>query len=641
MDIPRFCREYVNTELLGDDLGDAFQKFAHDLLLFDYPELHRFPSAGKDGAIDLSQTKAESRMVVQCKHIGKGGLAEAQKEWRKVAKNLEMHLAEASGPTTGQAQYGPWYDKGPAINEFIFCISSTLVNQEQYDKLRQEIVEFFAGLAKEYEHLEHLVQLSVNVFDWDRLCVRLRQHPHLVFRWFPLTRPHGLVPLDEYPYHGTFRSYLVSKKLAYYSLAQHLAVDTPPQGIDITDEEHMLGLLEVDETTGLVITGSGGTGKTRLTIELGWLALKKGWLVLRAPSRLEDDDLEHLIERIAPGTLVLLLLDYIEERKDFTTLVEKLNDLNDTYSLHLRYVASCRTSYYQTLSAMSRHQQINLSPGIHDPALSWFERYRQRTLYHILEQSGLQVTDKHMSACRSTPILAVFLSYLHSIGRDPDLAELLGEADFGTWVAKRVQLSFGQTIIHRDLALLMAFFPMPTPVVDCLERDKYGLLFDTLATDGWIEKLPPDESHEVETWVAAHDVLADQILASYFRSIPNTLDLFVNELLSVALSVGCLDSVLYALQRLQAELASLDWPLILRTKMADRPEVWRKVRGLLIRTSLLTPPQRIALLDENEEVWDKAEEETNIQNALGWLARWLVAQPESSLKARLMDILAS
>ena len=641
MDIPRFCRENINTELLGDDLGDAFQGFVHELLLPEYPELHLFPGAGKDGAIDLSQTRAGSRTVFQCKHIGKDSLAEAQKRWRDIAKNLKTHLANSSGPSTGQAQYSPWYDKSPAINEFIFCLSSTLANQKQYDELRQEIVDFFAGLAKEHKHLEHLARLSVDIFDWNRLCVRLRQHPHLMLRWFPLTRPQGLMPLDESLYRGTFRSYLASEKLPYYSLTQYLKVDASPEGIDILDEVGMLGRLEDGDITGLVITGSGGIGKTRLTIELGRLAEEKGWLVLRVLSHVGDDALERLIGRIAPDTPVLLLLDYIEERRDFTAFVETINDLNDNYSLRLRYVASCRTSYYPTLSAMSRHQQINLSPTIPSPAVIWFEHYRQQTLCHILEQSGLQVTDKHVVACRNIPILAIFLSYLHSIGRDPDLAELLNEADFGTWVARRVQLSFGQPITRRDLALLIALLPMPPTIVALLDQTKYIPLFDILASDGWIEKLLSDEPPEMETWVTAHDVLADQILASYFRSIPHTVNLFVDELLSVASSVGCLNSALYALQRLQPELASLDWPTILGRKMQDRPEIWREVRGFLIRTPLLTPPQTIALLGEHEEVWNGAEKETGIQNALGWLARWLVDQPESASDTRQREILIS
>jgi len=641
VDIPRFCRENINTELLGDDLGDAFQRFVHDLLLPEYPELHLFPGAGKDGAIDLSQTRAGSRTVFQCKHIGEDGLAEAHKRWRDVAKNLKTHLADPSCPTTGQAQYGPWYDKSPAITEFIFCLSSTLANQKQYDELRQEIVEFFAGLAKEHKHLEYLSRLSVDIFDWNTLCVRLRQHPHLMFRWFPLTRPQGLMPLDESLYRGTFRSYLASEKLPYYSLAQYLKVDGPPEGIDILDEVGMLGRLQDSDITGLVITGSGGIGKTRLTIELGRLAREKGWSVLRVLSHVGDDALERLVGHITPDTPVLLLLDYIEERRDFTALVEKLNDLNDNYSLRLRYVASCRTSYYPTLAAMSRHQQINLSPTMPSSAVSWFERYRRQTLYHILEQSGLQATDKHIDACRNIPILAVFLSYLHSIGHDPDLAELLNEADFGTWVTRRVQLSFGQPIIRRDLALLMALLPMPPAIVARLDQSKYVPLFDILASDGWIEKLLPNEPQEMETWVTAHDVLADQILASYFRSIPHTLELFVNELLSVASSMGCLDSALYALQRLQPELASLDWPTILGRKMTDRPEIWREVRGLLIWTSLLTPPQIITLLSEHEKVWNKAEEEIEIQHAFGWLARWLVDQPEYASDARRREILIS
>jgi hypothetical protein len=105
--------------------------------------------------------------------------------------------------------------------------------------------------------------------------------------------------------------------------------------------------------------------------------------------------------------------------------------------------------------------------------------------------------------------------------------------------------------------------------------------------------------------------------------------------------MSCLDSALYALQRLQPELASLDWPTILGRKMTDRPEIWQEVRGLLIWTSLLTPPQIITLLSEHEDVWNKAEEEIEIQHAFGWLARWLVDQPEYASDTRRREILIS
>jgi len=318
IDIPRFSEEQLHPKLLHKDIGDAFQKFIHELLFSDYPDLHLFPSKGKDGAIDLCQTLEASRTVVECKFIGKDEVSEAQTAWRNVAKKLEKHLAEPDGPTSGQAQYRPWYRTDQPIREYIFYISSLLANQNQTDQLKQEITDFFTTLSNKHKHLRHLNELSVEVLDWNDCCSRLKKQPHLIFRWFLLTRPQGLVPLHDVPDRGTFRSYLSSEKLAYYSIGQHLKVNPSPAGMDIPDEENLLSLLEGGDITGLVVTGSGGIGKSRLTLEIGRLAQDKGWSVLRVQTRLREDALESLAERIIPETPVLLLVDYIETQRDFT-----------------------------------------------------------------------------------------------------------------------------------------------------------------------------------------------------------------------------------------------------------------------------------------------------------------------------------
>ena len=193
-------------------------------------------------------------------------------------------------------------------------------------------------------------------------------------------------------------------------------------------------------------------------------------------------------------------------------------------------------------SGSSRHTRIDVSPVTDESGLDWYEGYREHMVRHILEQSGLEVTQRHLNVCRNIPILAVFLSYLHTSGHYADLAELLGEADFAAWVIKRVQLSLRQDTIDRDLAFLMALFPMPALGVFQFDQGRYGDLLDTLAADRWIEKLSADDFYEVDTWITAHDVLADQILSLYFLRVPNTIDSFVHELLSLSSSIGCLRS---------------------------------------------------------------------------------------------------
>jgi len=631
--IPEFLRDNLNPRLVQEDLGEAFQRFVHELLTPEYPDLHLFPSTGKDGAIDLSQTSQTSRTAIETKHLSKKALVYAQRTWRDVAKKLREHLADPSGPTMGQAQYRPWYRTDPPIQEYLFCISSTLANQEQKDKLREEICNLFAQLSSEYQHLAHLGALAVQVIDWNDCCSRLRQQPHVAFRWFPAIRPHGIVPLDDVPYEGTFRSYLTSSKLPYYSHTQYLQVRPAPPELGVLGEEALLAQIERGDVTGLLFTGSGGIGKTRLTLEIGRLAQRKGWFVLRVLARLRENALFELAASLSPSIPVLLVLDYVETQRECAELLETLNELNDTFYLRLRFVASCRTSYYQSVAAISRHKRVNLSPQAKESAAAWLREYRHQIVRHILEHSGLQVTDKHLSICRDIPILAVFLSYLYSEGRQLELSELLSEADFGTWVAKRVQLSFGQMPIDRELALLAAQFPLPVTSVPQLNPQTQAPVLDRLAADGWIEKVSADGSRDVDVWVTAHDVLADEIVLSYIKSIPQTVEHFVDDLFTSACRTNCLDSALFTLQRLidYPVLRSVDWPEILDRKMVEECAAWRCVHDLLIRTSLLTAAQIIGLLREHEDFWEGAEKETDFQNALGWLCRWAVIQEKSSL----------
>jgi hypothetical protein len=634
MTIPRFRRYNLNPMLVQEDIGDTFQAFAYEVLRYDYPDLHFFPGKGKDGVIDLSQTRGQQRVVVECKFIGRKGLAQAQRRWGDIARKLNTHLADPSGPTKRQAQYRPWYRTDPKIVEFVFCISSVLDNQDQIDELQKEITSFFSDLSQKHEHLAHLGELSVRILDWNDLCQQLRQRPHLLFRWFPKMRPQGLVPLAEFRAPGVFRSYLTSEKLPYYSRRDHMTAAPFPVEVDIPDEEGLLALFEDENTTGLVVTGSGGVGKTRLTQEVASQAEKHGWLVLRAQGQLQAGALERLAEWITPETPVLVLLDYIEIQRDFAEVEQVINDLNDTYRLRLCYIASCRPSYYRVLHTSSRRLRIDLSPYVQDLEQCWLEDYRHGIVRHILEHGGIEITDRHLAVCQDVPIFAVFMVYLHSAGRETELAELLKEADFGSWVSKRVRLSFPhQPAISRDLALFVSLLPVPVDFFYRLDQGKFGDLLDVLANDGWVEKLPREEFGGSFCWTNAHDVLADQIVLSYIQDIPLTVERFVEEVFSLASEVGCVRSALFALQRVvdQPPLTSVDWAGVLDRKMAEAPLLWREARDLLVQTSLLTPRQRIHLLGGHAEVWDGAWEEAEVQIPVGWLARWVQREADPEL----------
>lgn len=642
MDIPRFDNDNVNHRLTSTNIGDAFQTFVHEVLLPEHPRLHRFPGGGKDGGIDLIDS-SRTCLVAECKVVGEDGYEEAEKRWKTVRNNLRKHLRDPDGPTSGQSQYGPWYSTNTPITEYLFCVSSSFSHEQQRRDLEQSIAQFFRELAGQHSHLSHLIDLTVSILDWNTFSTRLRQRPHLVFRWFPSCRPNGLVPLDEAVDVGTFRAYLTDAKLPYYSLAEHLEIAPASESIGILNEESLLARFENPETTGLVISGKGGVGKSRLTLELGWLALRQGWTVMRVQSRLRENALEDFAERLTPEMPALLLVDYIETQTDFGEFVENLNLLNDSGVARLRYVASCRTGYYhQAIAASSRHLPVDLTPPPGAVALDWYSTYRRHTIEQILTKAGLPLGQQHLAVCHDLPILAVFLAYLHTSGRNEDLAELLTEVEFGRWVARRVQLSFPSQDVSRKLALLVPLFPITTSAAERLGQDLYRSVFDRLATDGWIERVPANAAESSDTWVTAHDVLADQILLSYLRGIPNTVDAFAAELFSLAADVGALSSAIVSLQRIAdtPPLNAVKWEKVIANAISANESFWRNVRDVLIRTSLLTVPAQIALLHSHETLWADAEQDVIFQNSLGWLVRW-VAKSGGEIPEREKETLIS
>jgi Holliday junction resolvase-like predicted endonuclease len=61
------------------NVGDLFQSFVFELLRkSDYPKLHKFQTAGKDGGIDLIQQLNNERTVVECKYIGDNSIETIQ-----------------------------------------------------------------------------------------------------------------------------------------------------------------------------------------------------------------------------------------------------------------------------------------------------------------------------------------------------------------------------------------------------------------------------------------------------------------------------------------------------------------------------------------------------------------------------------
>jgi hypothetical protein len=645
-EFPDFEIERLNPVLSSGGIGEAFERFVYELLQPSFPGLHVFSGGGKDGAIDVSETIGSARTVAECKYIGSGKHEDALSRWQEVARNLGEHLANPRGPTKGQSQYWPWYQTNPAIETFFFCFNAT-PKQGQRDALSESIRNRFSELGTIYPHLVHLKSVHVELFDWNDCTAHLRRFPHLIFRWFPETRPEGLLPLEDSPQIGTFRSYLLNAKLPFYSRAKHTENNPEVQNF-LIGEEKILELLAGTEVAGVVITGRGGVGKTRQTLELGWIALEKGWVVLRAQSRLRREAIEKLAERITPDTKTLLLVDYIETQHDFEGVVEYLQDLNSTYRFRLRFVANCRNTYYSAVEHVAPHIRLNLSPPAEDREAHFYRSYHQASVQHILKSGEIEITDQHLLICRNVAILAVFMVYLHSTGRELDLEELLREPDFGQWVSKRIQLSFPTWPIQeikRELALLAPWFPMSNESASKLDSIRTRPLFDRLAADGWIERLNPSDADSAPfaaSWYMAHDVLADQIVLSQLREISETTADFVEGMIASSEENDGLRSSLLTFQRLGGHpvLGKVRWVDLIARRLVTNLSAWKPVRHLMMRSSLLTPLEKLTIVNEYPQLWGTTSD-SGLGVTVRYLAKWAATEGKEHVNAEIRDKLVA
>ncbi|HEX8310011.1 MAG TPA: hypothetical protein VF614_01765, partial [Chthoniobacteraceae bacterium] len=544
-----------------------------------------------------------------------------RKRWKVTEGNLAKNLAPADKPA--QAQYAPWYRTDEPITRYIFTTSAKLEHPARCDELRDLIRDFFRALAAKHPHLAHLRTLVVEVNDWNYIEARVPSF--LRFRWFVGERPSGLRLLasDDDAAQG-FRAWLRSSKLPFYSRAVHLAIEPAPSGSDLPDEKALLGILATEPgTLGLILVGRGGVGKTRLALEIGQTAAADGWSVWVVHRRLKTEALDQLAARMEPGSRVLLVFDYVETHPEFANIVQHLADIVDDTGQHIRYVATCRSSYYNAIKGADRQREIK--PSMAKPSTeAWLASYRRATVKHILGHAGIPLDERNIAACHDLPVLAAFLHWLHYGGRTEELQSLLGEEDFGKWVIHRVQLSFPGRKLDHSLARLIALFPIPAQGRSALTDDEKDLFY-RLEQDGWIERADDPSAGET-AWQTAHDVMADQVALEWLKSIGDAANVWCAELLREAIRFHALPSALRSLQRLAEHLpiGEADWEKLLLDEPQRAPESWRELRSALLRTSLLPPVARVRLLAGLVDVFSGAEVDAEFQSALGDVLRQLV-----------------
>ncbi|SOC10152.1 hypothetical protein SAMN05877809_10575 [Rhodobacter sp. JA431] len=645
--MPDFTHKRFDDRILDrEDDGGAFERFVDEFLSRQEPDtaLVRGLAKGPDGAIDLSDQDAPITRIVECKFIGAQSKDKAADRWGQVRSNLENNLPPlAAGDDKGRGRYRPWLRSQGNLSTYTFVTSAIAASTDERTTLKRSIEEFFADLSDQHPDLNHLRRLKVELRYWDDLIGKAASFPQLFYRWFGgLPYGYGDIALS-FGSEAGFKRFLESRHLPYFSRDAYLE---ETGGKRISHFESTLDHLTTGNgpRTG-VISGPGGVGKTRLAIELCEAARQRDWWPVRLDRKAQATDLTKLCQSHATGARLLLFVDYAEACEDLEGFATEMGRLALEGGHQLSLLASTRASSIQQvldrLSALAPEETV-LDPEA-DPAFdAWVVR-------KILAHFAVPEAEAVAQSCSGLPVMAAFAGFLLQSDKaqfEKQFGNLAAVKDFADWSARRLQAiedRFQGQLVRRLLAELAVRLPMPEAEVEAFRAtsEVHDQLFAVLRADHWIEP-------EGAGFAAAHDVLADAMLARHLSEMPKDEQLRLQTLLIAALTEGRLDRCLAAVDRLGAHpvFARLSGCKAVKTLLRRDRERTLAALPMLAQSRLLPPSDLIAVLAEEPDVGDRLAKEPQSHLVLARAAEWAAlhagdAMPRATAEVALAAPLAT
>lgn len=612
--------------LVEDDgaLDKLFVRLVYDLFASDYPSLTYHPDGGKDGAIDLWVDRGGHRTVFECKQIGHGIKQQcweaARDRWRTVRKRLLDNLP--LGAEKCHSPYRTWFSSGPQIASYFFVASCPIFPVSHKDDLQKEIAATFASLSQASSELAHLKSVAVSVVDWNDLRGRLEASPGYLFKWFRDYSIPGLKHVTSgQPVLG-FRKYQHESILPYYSIHQHLD-SFPHPGFQ--DEQSLWNELS-SRWAGLVISGVGGVGKSRLMHELGKLALQDGWLVFEALPTVTAESIESVARR-HEASGVLFLFDYLESLPEFRKISLNLVQFAGD-GLRVRFIASARESFVVSNEMFEESVRVFKHSPSDDKASVWWETYRKATCFHIAGHLRVRGSEE---LTVDVPAVTVLESELKRGVSEPEQGNAVKR-----WAKRRLDVLRTEGVTRKDLALVAAQCPFNVGADEYLPSE-VRRAFAVLRNDGWLEMRDEDEIGQ-RYWMV-HDYLADQIVLDWLAvdsprgssKVPE-----IRELLKLAYSLGTLGALIGTLQRIlngSSGFSSDTFSDLIGSEIAQNGDVWKLYRRDVLYTRLLSPTAKIELLYRLAGYWREATKEHWFQLEIAALAKAVAT--DSDLRRRV------
>ncbi|WP_165768532.1 ATP-binding protein, partial [Sandarakinorhabdus cyanobacteriorum] len=428
---------------------------------------------------------------------------------------------------------------------------------------------------------------------WDDLVGKAASYPALFYRWFGGFPP-GFGEVEaSFGSPGSFKNFLSGRNLSYFGPAAY-AADIGAVGPDPIAAA--LDRLITGPGRALVISGPGGVGKTRTAIEICLAASERGWWPVRLDRFASADGIAMLCRSHASSAKLLLFIDYAESFRALDTLPEAVFRLAQDGGHQISIVASTRNRAAQPVVDQLYGMETDvISTGGHEHAPG----YRHWVVARILAEARIPEADNVAASCAGLPVMAAFAVFLYREAPDrfaEQFGNLVAVKDFSSWVGQRlmsVEQRFASEPVQQVLADLAMRLPMSNAGASIFRSrsNLHNRLFEVLLADRWIDV-------DQEGVSAAHDVLADAMLARHLMAMPGCEQDRLHELLALALDEDRIFTALAALDRLagHAVFARLSGQAAVDRLMLHRYDLLLSSFPLFVTSRLLPPSELIPLL---------------------------------------------
>ncbi|MDP8100599.1 tetratricopeptide repeat protein [Phocoenobacter atlanticus] len=311
----------------------------------------------------------------------------------------------------------------------------------------------------------------------------------------------GFNSLYPPPTHSiTLHSYLYDEQQTYYGWKAYQKENPHNFTGDKTylnDELLLLKQLCAENAQPLLLIGEGGCGKTRLSLELArninsLPEYNKKWVAYKSPQKLEKSSLDELITRAKlHKKKIVLVLDYIDTLSgdlDFDELYNQYMEANSEYNQYIRWILTCRSSYFDDEKKPSKLKRENLSVINLSANDSWLNGWRKKACQFIYSDSDNN---------NDSPILAVIQKYL----KYQEIPIEFGtDCFYDIW--RILDSSLPQEMQnHYSIAQLTMLFPLNAEIVKTLDPNIQNIITHW-QKDGWLHK-------ENNLYALGHDTLCD------------------------------------------------------------------------------------------------------------------------------------